>query len=79
MAVVHGGDVKNSFLWYKINGTQATIDAETPDPCIKGDLGSCGLQMPLPGGTIPVGSAGLLSQADRDLFCNWIQQGAKNN
>ncbi len=52
---------------------------ETPDPCARGDLGNCGLQMPLPGGTIPDLPAGLLPQADRDLICNWIVQGAQND
>jgi hypothetical protein len=76
MDIVKTGDLTNSFLWYKINGTQTTIDNMNPDPCARGDYGSCGSTMPLPLGTAP---AALLSQADRDLICNWIVQGAKNN
>ncbi len=79
MGIVQPGDLTKSYLWYKVNGTQATLDAETPDQCGRGDLGNCGLQMPLPGGTIPNSPAGLLPQAKLDLICNWIVQGAKNN
>lgn len=80
MDIVKPSDPMNSFLYYKINGTQGTLDALNPDPCIRGDLGSCGLQMPLPNGTsIPDTPAGLLPQSDRDLICNWIAQGARDN
>jgi hypothetical protein len=74
MDIVDPGDPTKSFLWYKINGTTATLDAT--NACGRGDLGVCGSAMPLPlmGSTIT-----LLPQADRDLFCNWIVQGAKNN
>jgi len=79
MDIVKPGDPTQSFLWYKINGTQNSLDAK----CIRGDLGACGLQMPLPGSgpdaAIPDTPAGLLPQATRDLFCNWIVQGALNN
>jgi hypothetical protein len=69
-------DLTKSFLWYKLNGTQNSLDAETPDQCVQGDLGNCGSQMPLPlmGSTVVP-----LPQKDLDLFCNWIEQGAKNN
>ncbi len=74
MDIVDPGDPTKSFLWYKINGTTAALDAS--NACGNGDLGLCGSAMPLPltGMTIT-----LLPQADRDLFCNWIVQGAKNN
>ncbi len=67
-------DPTKSFLWYKINGTNGNLD--NTNACGKGDLGICGSPMPLPlmGSTIT-----LLPQADRDLFCNWIVQGAPNN
>ena len=74
MDIVKPGDPTQSFLWYKINGTTAQLD--NMNACGKGDLGICGSAMPLPlmGSVIT-----LLPQADRDLFCNWIVQGAKNN
>jgi sulfatase modifying factor 1 len=74
MDVVKPGDPTQSFLWYKVNNTQGPLDLETPDPCARGDLGSCGLAMPfsLTGAT----SAALLAQADLDLICSWIVQGA---
>jgi hypothetical protein len=46
------------------------------DPCVRGDFGNCGSTMPLPLTGITIT---LLSQADRDLICNWIVQGAPNN
>jgi hypothetical protein len=74
MDIVNPGNVTNSFLWYKINGTQGTLDAT--NACERGDLGDCGSAMPLPltGSTVT-----LLPTADIQLFCNWIAQGAKNN
>jgi hypothetical protein len=74
MDIVKSDDVTNSFLWYKINGTQGTLDAT--NACEHGDLGDCGSAMPLPltGATVT-----LLPTADIQLFCNWISQGAKNN
>ncbi len=74
MDIVYPGDPTQSFLWYKINGTSSTLD--NANACEHGDLGDCGIAMPIPlmGLTIT-----LLPQADRDLFCNWIVQGAKNN
>jgi len=74
MDIVHPGDPTQSFLWYKLNGTNATLDAT--NTCERGDLGTCGSPMPLPlmGSTITS-----LPEADRDLFCNWIVQGAKDN
>jgi len=76
MDVVEPGDPTQSFLWYKINNTQSSIESETPDPCNRGDLGSCGSPMPLPliGQEIT-----LLPQANLDLFCNWVVQGALND
>ncbi len=74
MDVVKPGDPTQSFLWYKMNDTQGSLDMQIPDACAGGDLGSCGLPMPfsLTGAT----SAALLTQADLDLFCSWIVQGA---
>ncbi len=78
ISIVAADDLAKSFLWYKVNNDQGSIDMETPDPCADphSSLGSCGSAMPLPltGLTIT-----LLPQADRDLICNWILQGAKNN
>jgi hypothetical protein len=73
MDVIKPGDPTQSFLWYKINNTQDSLDAETPDQCLRGDLGTCGSAMPLPltGATVT-----FLPQADLDLVCNWIVQGA---
>ncbi len=73
MPVVKPGDPTQSFLWYKINDTQGALEMGTPDPCAHGDLGACGSPMPLPltGVTLT-----LLPQADLDLICNWIVQGA---
>jgi hypothetical protein len=48
MNVVAPGDPTQSFLWYKINGTQSLLESEVPDPCVRGDLGACGLTMPYP-------------------------------
>jgi len=76
MDIVEAGSLTNSFLWYKINGTQTTVENMNPDPCLRGDFGSCGSTMPLPLTGITIT---LLSQADRDLICNWIVQGAPNN
>jgi hypothetical protein len=52
------------------------IEAMNLDPCVRGDFGNCGSTMPLPLTGITIT---LLSQADRDLICNWIVQGAPNN
>jgi len=74
--IVTPSNPAKSFILYKLNGTQAALDSETPDQCGNGDLGTCGSQMPLPltgAVTTP------LSQTDIDLVCNWIEQGAKNN
>jgi hypothetical protein len=73
MPVVKQGDPTQSFLWYKINNTQGALEMGTPDPCARGDLGTCGSVMPLPlfGVTITP-----LPQVDLDLICNWIVQGA---
>jgi formylglycine-generating enzyme required for sulfatase activity len=77
MDVVKPGDPTQSFLWYKINDTQGALDMQTPDACAGGDLGSCGLPMPfsLTGAT----SSALLPQADLELICNWIVQGASED
>jgi hypothetical protein len=74
--VVTPGSPSTSFMLNKLNGTQAALDAEATDQCLRGDLGDCGSQMPLPltGTTIVP-----LAQTDIDLICNWIEQGAKNN
>jgi hypothetical protein len=74
--VVTPGSPSTSFLLNKLNGTQAALDLETLDQCARGDLGTCGSQMPLPltGSTVTP-----LPQTDIDLICNWIDQGAKNN
>jgi hypothetical protein len=71
MDVVDPGDPTQSFLWYKLNNTQGALDMESL--CVRGDLGDCGSAMPTPltGATIT-----LLPQADLDLVCNWIVQGA---
>ena len=76
MDLVKPGDPTQSFLWYKINNTQGSLDTETPDPCIRGDLGGCGSAMPLP---LIAQTITLLPQANLDLFCNWIVQGALND
>jgi hypothetical protein len=74
--VVTPGSPSTSFILNKLNGTQAALDLENPDQCMRGDIGTCGSQMPLPlSGTTVVP----LSQTDIDLICNWIEQGAKNN
>ncbi len=74
MSIVAPGDPTQSFLWYKVNGIQGGLDYK--NTCAHGDLGFCGSAMPLPlmGSVIT-----LLPQADRDLICNWITQGALNN
>ena len=71
MDVVKAGDPTQSFLWYKINNIQGSPDMD--NRCAHGDLGDCGSAMPFPltGATIT-----LLPQADLDLICNWIVQGA---
>lgn len=71
MDVITPGDPTQSFLWYKIDGTQGSLDRE--NLCGHGELGVCGSAMPLPltGATIT-----LLPQADLDLVCTWIVQGA---
>jgi formylglycine-generating enzyme required for sulfatase activity len=74
MDVVKPGDPTQSFLWYKINNTQGALDLETPDACARGDLGGCGLPMPF--SLTGASSAALLPQADLDLICTWIVQGA---
>jgi hypothetical protein len=74
MDVVKPGDPTQSFLWYKINGTQGSLDNQTPDQCARGDLGSCGDAMSL--SLLSGSSTTLLPQADLDLICNWIVQGA---
>jgi hypothetical protein len=71
MDVVKPGDPTQSFLWYKINDTQGSLDME--NRCDRGDLGECGEAMPLPLTGAPLT---LLPQTDRDLICNWIAQGA---
>jgi hypothetical protein len=69
MNVVTAGDPRNSFLWYKIEGTQNTLDIQ----CAKGgQLGYCGLSM-------PNDTVMLIPQNQRDMICNWIEQGAPNN
>jgi hypothetical protein len=72
MDAVTPGDPTQSFLWYKINDTQGSLDME--DQCARGDFGSCGLQMPYP--LSGSDSGPLLAQMDRALICNWIVQGA---
>ncbi len=74
MSVVAPGDPTESFLWYKVNGIQSTLD--NTNACGRGDFGNCGGPMPLPLTGIAIT---LLPQADRDLICNWIAQGAPNN
>jgi len=76
MSLVAPGDPTQSFLWYKVNGIQTALDNENPDACARGDLGACGSPMPLP---LTGSVVTLLPQADRDLICNWITQGALNN
>jgi hypothetical protein len=71
MDVVKPGDPTQSFLWYKINNTQGSLDME--NRCDRGDLGDCGAAMPLP---LIGTTTTLLPQADLDLVCNWIVQGA---
>jgi hypothetical protein len=74
MNVVTPSDPAQSFLWYKVNDTQQSLDDETPDQCARGDLGSCGAPMSvslLNGPGTP-----LLPQVELDLICNWIVQGA---
>jgi formylglycine-generating enzyme required for sulfatase activity len=74
---VSPGDPTKSFLWYKVNNTQGALDNENPDPCARGDLGTCGLSMPfsLTGPALVT----LLPPADLGLICNWIVQGAKGS
>jgi hypothetical protein len=74
MNVVTPGDPTQSFLWYKINGTQGSLDDESPDQCARGDFGSCGTAMSV--SLLNGSSTPLLPQADLDLICNWIVQGA---
>jgi hypothetical protein len=76
MNIVTADSLSTSFLWYKLTGTQTVVENMNPDPCARGDFGSCGSPMPLPltGSTVTP-----LPQADLDLICNWIEQGAKNN
>src|SRR5580692_5938289 len=73
-------DPTQSFLWLKLTTDTNTLIGS--NLCVHGDLGSCGTQMPAPysadGGAVsPVVIP--LPQADLDLFCNWIVQGAPNN
>ena len=69
MKVVNPGDPKTSYLWYKINNLQNMFDSD----CIKthGDFGTCGPQMP--------STTALIPQAQRNLICSWIAQGAPDN
>jgi hypothetical protein len=73
MDIVDPNNPSMSFLWFKL--TTSTTTLLSSDLCTRGDYGSCGSQMPLP----LTGTAMPLPQADLDLFCNWIEQGAKNN
>jgi hypothetical protein len=79
MDIVHPNDPSMSFLWLKLTTDSNTLIASSN--CNRGDLGTCGSQMPLPysadGGA--TGAVVPLVQADLDVFCNWIAQGAKNN
>jgi hypothetical protein len=79
MDIVHPNDPSMSFLWLKLTTDSNTLIASPL--CNRGDLGTCGSQMPLPfspdGGA--TGAVVPLVQADLDVFCNWITQGAKNN
>src|SRR5580704_14183829 len=79
MDIVDPGDISMSFLWLKLTTDSNTLIASPL--CNRGDLGTCGSQMPLPysadGGA--TGAVVPLAQADLDVFCNWIAQGAKNN
>lgn len=80
MAIVEPGNPAMSFLWLKLTtDTNTLIDSPL---CSKGDLGSCGSQMPLPysadGGAVsPIVTP--LAQSELDIVCNWISQGALNN
>jgi hypothetical protein len=67
MDVVKQGDPTMSYLWYKVNNKQNMFDSN----CVRGDFGTCGPQMP--------SNAALIPQAERDLICAWIVQGAPNN
>ena len=64
MPFVTAGDPGKSYLMHKLDGDQATLDAE----CIGGD---CGDQMPR--GAAP------LDAATRDAIRTWIAQGAFDN
>ena len=57
------GDSANSYLWHKINGTQADVDG-------------IGDQMPDDDGFSDGMSADPLSQADIDTITGWIDDGA---
>ena len=79
MDIVDPGDPSMSFLWLKLTTNSDTLIASSS--CNRGDLGTCGSQMPLPysadGGA--TGAVVPLAQADLNVFCNWIAQGAKDN
>jgi|SRR5580658_1666588 hypothetical protein len=79
MNIVDPGNPATSFLWLKL--TMSTTVLLSSPLCSRGDYGSCGSQMPLnesfDGGAVPPFMP--LPQADLDLFCNWIVQGAMNN
>jgi hypothetical protein len=64
MPFVTAGDPAKSYLMHKLDGDQASLDAE----CVDGD---CGSQMPR--------DATPLDAATRETIRNWIAQGALDN
>jgi len=67
MKLVTPSDPTMSFLLYKMNGTQGTLN------CSNGDFaGTCGLLMPYT-------MTNPLPQATRDTVQAWITEGAPNN
>jgi hypothetical protein len=70
MNVITAGDSKKSFLMYKLDGDPTAVSLT--DAAL-----TCAKDMSCMGG-MPQGGP-QLSQDDRDLIRNWIDQGAKNN
>jgi hypothetical protein len=67
--IVKPGDSANSYMVYKIKGTQGMLKTD----CATGGTPytDCGLQMPY--------ASAPLDQATIDLIIRWIDQGAQNN
>jgi hypothetical protein len=75
MARVAGGSVANSFMAYKISGTDG-LSCIASSKCASG--ASVGTMKPC-GDPMPTSTSGALTPAQRTLILDWIAQGAPNN